>query len=284
MLTPFLRDGGLDEETLRTFSDRLIEGGVHGLFPSSSIGEAAAMSPEERERSIEVVLDQAGGRVPVLPGTGSSDLPTTLRLTRFAEEVGAQGAVVVTTYYLKPDQRGMVDYFNRVAREVDIPVVLYHIPMATGVEMSAETVASIAENDNVVGLKDSSADMIRLSRIRALTGEDFAVFQGLDPLLLPSLEVGCQGGMVATPNLVPGIAVDLYNAFQKGDHQEARRLHERVVPLFHACMSHGVFPAGFKAASRMLGLDLGGPRPAIRPLDREERYSLEGRLSDQGFL
>jgi 4-hydroxy-tetrahydrodipicolinate synthase len=286
MLTPFRPNGEIDQQTLERFVGFLMDGGVHGLFPSSSIGEASSMSLAERKVVIEKVFETAENRIPVIPGTGSSDLATTLELTRFAEDLGCDGAIVVTSYYLKPDQKGLIDYYSRVAEYVDIPIFLYQIPMATGVAISPETVCRLAEeHDNIIGMKDSSGDLAGLLRIKGMVRDDFLIFQGFDTLLLPSLFLGCSGGMVGTPNIVPRLAVDLFNAYGAGDVEKAKDIQMKELgPLFQACMGNGVFPAGFKEASRLIGLDLGPSRTPIRGLSRQEREKLKKDLRSLGLM
>lgn len=276
MMTPFKADGELNVERLEEFTEYLIDGGVHGLFPSSSIGEASSMSAEERKRVIDVVRETVPGEVPVIPGTGSSDLTTALELTGYAEETGCDGVVVVTPYYLKPDQEGLYDYFGRIADSTELPIFMYQIPMATGVEIYPDTAASLSGRyDNIVGMKDSSGNLSRLMETRRKTGDDFLIFQGLDTLLLPSLQVGCAGGMVGTTNAIPGPAVRVFNLFREGLMEEAMEQQIGVLgPLFEACMSAGVFPAGFKETARILGLDIGPTRNPIRGLTLSERETL----------
>lgn len=285
MLTPFRVNGEVDEKRLGEFVGFLMEGGVNGLFPSSSIGEASSMSLAERKRVIECVFDKAEGRVPVIPGTGSSDLTSTLELTRFAEDLGCDGAIVVTTYYLKPDQEGLIDYYSMVAESVNIPIFLYQIPIATGVTIKAETISRLAgEHDNIIGMKDSSGDLAGLMRTKNMVEDDFLIFQGFDTLLLPSLIMGCSGGMVVTPNIVPRLAVDLFNAHRDGDLSTAKEIQMKELgPLFQACMGNGVFPAGFKEASRLVGLDLGPPRTPIRGLNGVEKKNLKRELKGLGY-
>jgi 4-hydroxy-tetrahydrodipicolinate synthase len=286
MLTPFDEEGEISRQRLDRLVEHLINGGVHGLFPSSSLGEASSMTPAERMGVMGQVIASADGRVPVIPGTGSSDLGTAIELTRIAQDLGADGVVVVTPYYLKPDQKGLIAYFEKLAGCVDLPIYIYQIPMATGVEMTADTVATLAmEVDNIVGMKDSSGNMARIMEIGRKTGDDFLIFQGLDTLLFPSLCVGCAGGMLGTPNLLPGPAVELYHKFQEGELESARRIQIDILgPLFEACMSQGVFPAGFKEAALMLGMDLGKPRLPIRDLTRSEKGRLETSLKEIGLL
>ena len=157
--------------------------------------------------------------------------------------------------------------------------------MATGVTISPETVSRLAEeHDNIIGMKDSSGDFAGLLRIKSMVEDDFLVFQGFDTLLLPSLIMGCSGGMVGTPNIVPRLAVDLFNAYREGDIVKAKDIQMKDLgPLFQACIGNGVFPAGFKEASRLVGLDLGPPRTPIRGLNQVEKKKLRRELKDLGY-
>jgi len=286
MMTPFSRDGDLMEDTLRELVDYLIEGGVHGLFPSSSIGEFSSMSVEERKKVIDIVIDQTNGRVPVIPGAGSSDMTNTIAMLDHIEDLGGDGAVVVTPYYLKPDQRGLYDYFASISEIAEVPIFVYQIPMSTGVELSADTVTALSHQcDNIVGMKDSSGNLVRLFEIRRRAGDDFLLFQGFDTLLLPSLLFGCAGGMVGTANLLPSLTVEIFKLQREGDIEAARRIQmERLCPLFEIGMGHGVFPAGFKEMGRLVGMDLGYTRPPIRHLDEGEKNGLREALRLAGFI
>lgn len=169
---------------------------------------------------------------------------------------------------------------------MNIPIFLYQIPMATGVAISPDTVSRLAEeHDNIIGMKDSSGNLAGLMRIRGMVKDDFLIFQGWDTFLLPSLLIGCSGGMVGTPNIVPRLAVDLFNAYKAGDIAKAKEIQMKELgPLFQACMGNGVFPAGFKEASRLIGLDLGPARTPIRGLSRKEKEKLKKELRSLDFM
>jgi 4-hydroxy-tetrahydrodipicolinate synthase len=278
MMTPFRSNGELDTDRLPEFVSYLVEGGVHGLFPSSSIGEMSSMTKEERMKVIEIVREMSD--VPVMAGTGCSDLATTIQLTKHAEDVGCDAIVVVTLYYLKPDQDGLCSYFGSVAKSTELPIFLYQIPMATGVEIEPDTVSSLRKRyDNIAGMKDSSGQLGKMVETRRKTGKDFLVFQGFDSLLLPSLQMGCPGGMVGTPNIIPGPAVELYKLFKEGRMEEAVEKQICVLgPFFETCMSAGVFPAGFKEAARILGVDIGPTRNPIRRLTPSEKDTMVNTL------
>lgn len=280
MVTPFTQEGKIHEATLRDLVNFLIDGGVHGIFPVSSTGEASSLTLAEKKEIMDIVVDETHGRVPVLPGTGSSSTKEAIILTHYAEKIDADGVILVTPYYLQPDQQGLRTHFSKIAETTELPIVLYQIPQLTGVKVNPDTVASLEKkHDNIMGLKDSSGDLGTLLEIARKTRDDFLLFQGKDGILLPSLLIGCSGGINATTNIKPSLAVRVYDAFIEGNLEKAKKLQlERLTPLFEACSIHGVFPAGFKDAAKMIGMDVGPPRSPIRTLTYEEKENLKKAL------
>ncbi|ADW21664.1 2,4-dihydroxyhept-2-ene-1,7-dioic acid aldolase [Thermus scotoductus] len=224
--TPFRR-GRIDEEALRGLVERVIQGGSHGLSVGGTTGEPGTQTLEERKRVIEIALEQAAGRVPVIPGTGALRLEETLELTRFAKEAGAQGAMVIVPYYVKPNQEGLYRYFAEVAQAVpDFPILIYNIPGRAGVEIAPRTVARLRRDfPNIVGLKHSSKDLEYLSQLFQEVGQDFLVFCGLESLTLPMMSLGAVGTIAATANWLPKEVARLTELALAGDFQGARELH-----------------------------------------------------------
>ncbi|RTI49750.1 2,4-dihydroxyhept-2-ene-1,7-dioic acid aldolase [Thermus scotoductus] len=224
--TPFRR-GRIDEEALRGLVERVIQGGSHGLSVGGTTGEPGTQTLEERKRVIEIALEQAAGRVPVIPGTGALRLEETLELTRFAREAGAQGAMVIVPYYVKPNQEGLYRYFAEVAQAVpDFPILIYNIPGRAGVEIAPRTVARLRRDfPNIVGLKHSSKDLEYLSQLFQEVGQDFLVFCGLESLTLPMMSLGAVGTIAATANWLPKEVARLTELALAGDFQGARELH-----------------------------------------------------------
>ena len=280
MLTPFKDDGDLDLQKLRDFVDYLIEGGVHGLFPSASSGEFSTMTLEERKKVIKTVIDQNDGKLKVVPGTGSSSLKEVIDLSGFVEDNGGDGVIIVTPYYLKPDQQGLIDFYGEVAESIDLPILLYELPSATGVKFEADTVAVLAEkHDNIVGLKDSSGDFELVMSILDKTPENFDLLQGIDSLLLPGLMMGCSGGVPGSSNIRPEFAVKVYELYQDDKLKEARQVQKELLsPLSRFSKKAGVFPAGYKASAKEIGMDLGKPRRPIRDLTIAEYDDLSDKL------
>ncbi|MBW6393958.1 MAG: 2,4-dihydroxyhept-2-ene-1,7-dioic acid aldolase [Thermus sp.] len=228
--TPFRR-GRIDEEALRGLVERVIQGGSHGLSVGGTTGEPGTQTLEERKRVIEIALEQAAGRVPVIPGTGALRLEETLELTRFAREAGAQGAMVIVPYYVKPNQEGLYRYFAEVAQAVpDFPILIYNIPGRAGVEIAPRTVARLRRDfPNIVGLKHSSKDLEYLSQLFQEVGQDFLVFCGLESLTLPMMSLGAVGTIAATANWLPKEVARLTELALAGDFQRARELHYHLL-------------------------------------------------------
>ncbi|MFP4050655.1 MAG: 4-hydroxy-tetrahydrodipicolinate synthase [Thermoplasmata archaeon] len=280
MLTPFKKNSAIDLQRLREFVDYLIEGGVHGLFPSASSGEFSTMTIEERKKVIETVIDQNEGRLKVVPGTGSSSIKEAIELSGFVKDEGGDGVIIVTPYYLKPDQKGLIDFYGEIAGSIDLPIILYELPSATGVKFEAETVSELAdEHDNIVGLKDSSGDFELVMSILDKTDESFNLLQGIDSLLLPSLMMGCTGGVPGSSNIRPEFAVKVYELYNENKLKEARQVQKELLsPLSRFSKSAGVFPAGYKASSKEIGMNLGKPRKPIRDLTIPEYDELSDKL------
>lgn len=285
MLTPFNKKGEVSKSKLKKLSTFLVDQGIDGLFPIASTGEMSSLSLEEKKEIIETVANEVGDDVPVIPGTGSSSIEETLELSHFVEDTGGDAIIVVTPYYLQPDQKGLQTYFSKVASSVDLPLIMYQIPSLTGVHLDSETVTTLAkQNDTIIGLKDSSGDFVRLLEIKRKTSEDFQIFQGLDTLLLPSLLFGCSGGINGTTNVEPKFALQVFKHYKKGNIEKARDMQlNKLTPLANAC-SKGVFPAGFKAAARTIGRNWGYPRAPIRSLEPREESEIEEILNNVGLL
>ncbi|MEM2672999.1 MAG: 4-hydroxy-tetrahydrodipicolinate synthase, partial [Candidatus Hadarchaeales archaeon] len=257
MVTPFLENGELNEEGLKKNVEFQIRSGIDGLVPVGTTGECSTLSYEEHLRVVEVVVEAAGGRVPVIAGTGSNSTREALMLTREAKERGADGALVVVPYYNRPTQEGLYQHFKRLAEEVDIPQILYNIPSRTGVNLAPETVAKLAKLKNVVGIKEASGNFDQISKIIELTkGEDFMVTSGNDSHTLPMMALGAVGVISVASNLVPSQMVRMVRAFREGRVEDARRIHYELSPLFEALFLE-TNPCPVKEAMERVGLPAG---------------------------
>ena len=228
--TPF-KNGKVDEEALRGHIEFLIENGVDGIVPCGTTGESATLSYEEHEEVIAITIDQCKGRVKVIAGTGSNSTEEAIRLTRFAEEVKADGALLITPYYNKPNQEGLYLHFKAVAEAVSIPIVLYNVPGRTGVNMLPETVARLSEIENIVAIKEATGSTNVATEIVNLCGDKITVLSGDDLTFFPLLSVGAKGVISVTANVVPDKMVEMYRNFVEGNLKRAMELHHWLYPL-----------------------------------------------------
>jgi 4-hydroxy-tetrahydrodipicolinate synthase len=252
LVTPF-RNGTLDEDALRTLVERQIEAGVDGLAPCGSTGESATLSHDEHRRVVEVVVAASRGRVRVIAGTGSNSTREAIELTRHAREAGADGALLISPYYNKPTQEGIYAHYAEIARQTSFPLVAYNIPGRTASNILPETLARMAEVENIVGVKESSGDLQQISTVVALCPDDFCVVSGDDALTLPLLAVGGKGVISTTANVAPREMIELVRAFREGDQARALAVHQRLLPLFEALFCE-TNPIPVKAALAALGL------------------------------
>ena len=271
MLTPFDENGSINEGELRRIVDFQIEGGVHGLFPISSVGEFIHMSRDEKVRMMEIMVDQNKGRVKITPGVGSSLPAESIFLARKAKEFGCDGVVVAPPYFYQLSQENIETYFETIADAVDIPNILYNIPLFTQ-PLSYDVVKRLARHPNVVGMKDSSGSMVDfmhfMDKIK-IAGEDINVLTGREETLFPCLMVGGKGCMTATAGILPEIMVDLYEAWKQQDYAEARVLQESILLVLRTMFSLP-FPLGFKLGMEMRGFKMGPPK---QPLSDAERFN-----------
>jgi len=252
IVTPF-RNGRLDTPALKRLVEFQIRNGTSGIVPCGTTGESATLSFEEHEKVIDVVLEAARGRVPVIAGTGSNNTKEAVVLTRYAKKAGADAALVITPYYNKPTQNGLYAHFKAVAGEVDLPIVLYNVPGRTGVNMTAETVARLAEVENIVGVKEASGNLSQVCDILKSVPPRFCVLSGDDALFFPMLALGAKGVISVVSNVAPREMAELYDAFASGHIARAREIHFRIWPLMQALFIE-TNPIPVKTAVAMTGM------------------------------
>jgi 4-hydroxy-tetrahydrodipicolinate synthase len=251
IVTPF-RDGKVDESALRKLIDEQIAGGTDGIAPCGTTGESTTLSHEEHDRVIEITIDAAQKRVPVIAGTGSNSTAEALRLTRHAWEAGADGALIVCPYYNRPTQEGLYQHYRKIAEEVPIPIVIYNIPGRTGTNLLPETLAKLVKIPNIVGVKEASGSIKQMSDVIQLCGPEFDVLSGDDQFTLPLLAIGGKGVISVISNVVPQDMAAMVDAFKAGDLGRARSLHYRMSPLIDALFIE-TNPIPVKAALAMMG-------------------------------
>lgn len=277
-ITPLKVNMELDVEGLREVLNYLIDSGVYGVFVCGSQGEAYALSKEEKKRVIEVTVDEVNGRTPVYAGTGDIATGSVIELTRYALDVGADAASIVTPFFISPTQEELYRHYKAVAEAVDIPILLYNNPARTGVNLEAPTVRRLAQIDNIVGIKDSSGDLTLTAEYIYSCPKDFAVLGGRDSLILATLLYGGKGAIAATANIVPKLVVEIYESFVKGDFERARELQFQLLPL-RLAFKLGTFPVVVKEAMRLIDKPAGPAKSPITPLTEGNREKLKKVLN-----
>lgn len=282
LVTPF-RNGRLDEEAYRELIDWQIRQGVDGIVPCGTTGESATLSHEEHNRVIDIAVDEARGRVPVIAGTGSNSTAEAIRLTRHAKEAGADGALLITPYYNKPTQEGLYQHYRRVAEETKFPLILYNVPSRTGVNLLPETVARLAGIPDVVGIKEATGDLRQVSEVLEKCGDRISVLSGDDFTVLPLLCLGGRGVISVVSNVAPADMAGMVRAFNDGDLARARELHFRLMPLARA-MFLETNPVPVKTALALMGRIALEVRLPLYEMTPENRVRLEGVLRSYGLL
>lgn len=280
LVTPFTADDKLDEACLRKLVERQIAGGIDGLVPTGTTGESPTLTHPEHDRVIEITVESAGKRVPVIAGTGSNSTAEALRLTRHAKEAGADGCLLVNPYYNKPSQEGLYRHFMTIA-DVGLPVVLYNIPGRTGVTLEVPTIVRLAKHPNIVAIKEATGSLDMASQIAAETG--LAILSGDDSLTLPMAAVGGVGVISVLANLMPQRVKQLTGAFLGGDFAAARKIHLDTLELFKA-MFIEVNPVPIKTAMGMAGLCREDVRLPLAPLSEANRKKLADVLKKHGVI
>jgi 4-hydroxy-tetrahydrodipicolinate synthase len=251
LITPF-RDGAVDEAALRDLVEWQIQSGVDGLVPCGSTGESATLSHAEHEQVIKLVVDQARHRVPVIAGTGSNSTAEAIRLTAFAREVRADGALLISPYYNKPTQEGIYKHYKMIGASVDLPLIVYNIPGRTGSNILPETFARMCEIKQVAAIKEASGSMDQCSDILKLCGERITLLSGDDSLTLPLMALGARGVISVITNVMPREMHDLAAAALAGDFVRARQIHLRLLPLMRALFIE-TNPIPVKQACALMG-------------------------------
>ncbi|MGB3365451.1 MAG: 4-hydroxy-tetrahydrodipicolinate synthase [Thermodesulfobacteriota bacterium] len=283
IVTPF-RDGKIDEDALKNLIEFQIENGTHGIVPCGTTGESPTLSHEEHEYVIELTVQTANKRVPVIAGTGSNSTKEAIRLTRFAKEIGADAALVVVPYYNKPTQEGLYLHFKQIASQVDIPIILYNIPGRSGVNMTPQTIARLAADfKNIIGVKEAAGSIPQASKILQLCGMDFLVLSGEDALNFPLLTIGARGFISVTANIAPKDVSNLYNLYASGEFEKARDLHYKLLPLNEALFIE-TNPIPIKAALSMMDLTKYEYRLPLSEMAQNNYDELNIVLSDYGLI
>lgn len=262
MVTPMTSNEDLDEATLRKAVNYYIDKGVQGLFCLSTNGEFSSLSYEEKIRMVEIVMDEAKGRVQVWVGTGGITTREVIKLTKEVEAMGADAVSVITPYVVSPSQEEMFVHYQRIAESVNLPIIIYNIPAKTQVSISPDIVQRLAEIDNIVGIKDSSGDFKNILQYIQLTPTDFSVLSGNDGLVYWTLLAGGKGSVSGMANIFPEIMVSIYQLWKQGKYEEAKEMQDKIAPI-RKTLGLSTFPSIVKAAMELTGKSVGPTRSPI---------------------
>lgn len=282
IVTPF-QNGTIDEQTLRDLVAFHIAKGTNAILPCGTTGESPTLSHDEHDRVIEICIDAAQGKVPILAGTGSNSTSEAIRLTKHAAEAGADAALVVTPYYNKPMQEGLYRHFKAVADAVDIPIILYNIPGRCSRNIDPETMARLAGDcKNIIGVKEAAGSLDQMQTIKAVCPKDFLLLSGDDALTLPLLSIGGHGVISVIANFIPQDVNAMINAFQQGDIRQAQDRHYKMLPLVKMLFCE-TNPAPLKEAMELLGLCKADLRLPMCRISEDHRNLLRRALENYGL-
>ncbi len=283
LITPMRTDGTVDEAALARFVDWQVREGTHGVVPVGTTGESPTLSHDEHQRVVEITIETAGDRVPVVAGTGSNSTDEAIALTRHAKDAGADAALIVTPYYNKPTQEGLYLHFKAIADAVDLPIIIYNIPSRSVVDMSVVTMARLAKHPNIVGVKDATANVARPLHTRRACGEEFCQLSGEDHTAVAFLAAGGAGCISVTGNIAPRLCSSMHEAWQEGRTADAMAIQDRLVPL-HDAMFCETSPGPVKFAASLLGHGTEHCRLPLAPLEEASRAQIRAAMAEVGLL
>lgn len=283
LVTPFI-DGKLDEQGLKDLIEFQIKNGTHGIVPVGTTGESATLSFDEHKKVVDITVKTVNGRVPVVAGTGANSTLEAIELTESARESGADAVLSVVPYYNKPNQEGIYLHFKEIAEKVDIPMFLYNVPGRTVINMLPETVARLAELDNVIGIKEASGSLEQVTDVLRSCPDDFIVLSGDDFTAMPSICVGTKGVISVVSNVYPQAMAALMETALAGDLVKANELNRKLFPLMKL-MFAAPSPAPAKKGAELLGkIKDGTPRLPMAPIDDATLARLQATMKELGLL
>lgn len=283
LVTPFTADGRLDEAAVRRLARRQVDAGVHFLVPCGTTGECPTLSEAERARVVRLVVDEAGGRAPVLAGAGGYNTEEVIHSARAMLEAGAHGLLSVTPYYNKPTQEGLYQHYRAIAEAVDLPIVVYNVPGRTGCNIEPATLRRLAEVPGIVGVKEASGNMLQIADVCRSMPEEFIVLSGDDALTVPMMAIGGRGVISVASNEAPAEMAALVEAAEAGRGREARALHDNLLPLMSVNFVEAN-PIPVKAALAMMGLITERYRLPLVPPSEGSRARIGAVLASMGLL
>ena len=283
LITPMQADGGVDEDRYSAFMDWQITEGTQGLVPMGTTGESATLSHSEHEKAIRLCVEVTAGRVPVIAGTGSNSTEEAVSLSLAAQNAGADALLVVTPYYNKPTQAGLIAHYRAIHDATTLPIIVYNIPGRSVINMSVETMATLSALERIVGVKDATADLVRPIEQRLASGPDFIQLSGEDASILPFMGAGGHGCISVTSNVAPRLCAEFHAAWAAGDHAQAQAINDRLMPLHDALFVESN-PVPAKYALELLGRVQPGLRLPLVPLSEASEKRVHDALVQVGLL
>jgi 4-hydroxy-tetrahydrodipicolinate synthase len=282
LLTPF-KDNKVDYDGYKKLIDFQIENGTHGLVPVGTTGESPTLSHDEHKKLVEVCIEQSNGRVPVIAGAGSNSTAEAVDFVKHACSAGADGLLIVTPYYNKPTQSGLLAHYNELIKNSNKPIIIYDIPGRSVIKMSDETMALLAENDLIVGVKDATADLARPTRLQNIIGDDFIQFSGEDATALAYLAAGGHGCISVTANIAPKLLSRMHNAWKQGDISTAQEINKKLMPL-HDALFCETSPGPLKYAASLMGICSSEARLPIVDIEESSKLNVKNALKKADLI
>jgi 4-hydroxy-tetrahydrodipicolinate synthase len=282
LITPF-RNGKVDEKAFQSFVEWQIEQGTEGVIPCGTTGESPTLSHAEHKRVVELCIEVAKGKIPVVAGAGSNSTEEAIDFTRHAKQAGADAALVVTPYYNKPTQEGLYQHYKAITEAVDLPIIIYNIPPRCVIDMSVATMARLAKLPNIVGVKDATNDLARPMRTRATIGPDFTMLSGEDVTAIAFMAQGGEGCISVTANVAPRACADMHQAWRRGETAEAMKINERLLPL-HDALFCETSPGPVKYACSLLGKSTPDVRLPLVPASAQAQEQVRTAMRSAGVL
>lgn len=281
LITPF-KNGKVDEKKIGELCEFHIKNKTSGIVPCGTTGESPTLTHEEHKRIIEVVVEAVNGRIPVIAGTGSNCTAEALELTKHAKKAGADGVLVVTPYYNKPTQKGLILHFKEIAGKVDIPIILYNIPGRTGTLIEPETLEKLAKIKNIIGVKEATGNLDIATRTVALCGSEFCVLSGDDNLTLAIMAIGGKGVISVVANVLPEEVADMVDSFLSGNVKKAQEIHYKLLPIMKAAFIE-TNPIPIKTMMKLIGMDTGELRLPMCEMEEKNLAKLKEVMKQYKF-
>lgn len=279
IVTPFASTGGIDYAVFSQLIEDQIAGLVDSIIVCGTTGESSTMSEQERKEAIAFVVKQVDGRVPVIAGTGSNNTSATIAMTKYAEEVGADGALLVTPYYNKTTQEGLIAHYKAIAASTTLPLILYNVPSRTGVNIAPETCLALSSVENIVAIKEASGNLSQVAKIASLCGENLSIYSGNDDQVLPILSLGGIGVISVLSNIHPRFVHDMVTHYLEGEWEDAKTAQLKAIPLIEALFCE-VNPIPIKAALKEKGYAVGNPRLPLVPMSANGLFHLKKTMQN----